>query len=349
MLGRHTNHEERKTMNWRWVTKRVFQAVFTIYLVISFTFVLIRQLPGGPADYIRAQLIGSGSLTAQERERLDSLVQTYVKINPDEPLHEQYIDYMVSTLQGDLGRSIWHQEQVIDLIAEALPWTLFVMMTAILLSFTIGITFGAMMAYTEGSRLDIGFSTTLSLFNSIPYYIVGILAVYILAYQYGWFPTGGHHSFGVTPGFNVSYIVDIFYHATLPVLSIVVTGAGGRALGMRGNSVRVMGEDYIRVAELRGLSSRRIALHYVGRNAVLPMYTNFMIAIGFLFGGAVILEQIFGYRGVGLLLFKSIGTRDYPLMMGSFLVITVAVVLAILVADLTYGKLDPRISTGDGR
>ncbi|MFD1511916.1 ABC transporter permease [Halomarina rubra] len=336
-------------MNWQWVTKRVLQALFTIYLVISFTFVLIRQLPGGPADYIRAQLIGSGTLSAQERERLDSLVQTYVNINPDKPLHEQYIEYMASTLQADLGQSVWHNEPVIDLIAEALPWTLFVMMTAILLSFSLGITFGALMAYTEGSRFDMGLSTTLSLFNSIPYYIVGILAVYILAYQYGWFPTSGHHSYSVTPGFNIDFIVDIFYHAALPVLSIVVTGAGGRALGMRGNSVRVMGEDYIRVAELRGLSSRRIALHYVGRNAILPMYTNFMIAIGFLFGGAVILEQIFAYRGVGLLLFESIGTRDYPLMMGSFLVITIAVVLAILIADLTYGKLDPRISAGGAR
>lgn len=336
-------------MNWRWVAKRVLQALFTIYLVISFTFVLIRQLPGGPADYIRAQLIGSGTLTAQERERLDALVQTYVNINPDKPLHEQYVDYLVSTMQGDLGHSVWHNEPVADLIAQALPWTLFVMMTAILLSFTLGITFGALMAYTEGSRFDIGLSTTLSFFNSVPYYIVGILAVYILAYQYGWFPTNGHHGFAVTPGFNVDYVVDVFYHAALPVFSIVITGAGGRALGMRGNSVRVMGEDYIRVAELRGLSSRRIALHYVGRNAVLPMYTNFMIAIGFLFGGAVILEQIFGYRGVGLLLLQSIKTQDYPLMMGSFLVITVAVVLAIFVADLTYGKLDPRISAGGSR
>lgn len=111
---------------------------------------------------------------------------------------------------------------------------------------------------------------------------------------------------------------------------------------MRGNSVRVMGEDYVRVAELRGLKSRWIALSYVARNAILPMYTNFLISIGFMFGGAIILEEIFGYYGVGYYMIRSINARDYPLMMGCFLVITIAVVIAIYIGDLTYGKLDPR-------
>lgn len=336
----------------QWYVKRTGQAVFTIFTVITFTFVLIRQLPGGPREYIKAQFLGSqaGSVSPQERARIEQLVEVYVNINPNKPLHEQYVEYMGSILQGDLGQSIWYHQSVASLIADRLPWTLLVMSIAILLSFALGITIGAVMAYMEGSTWDIGLTTTFSFLTSVPYYIVAILGVYILAYQLGWFPTSGHVSSDVTVGFNLPYITSILYHAALPIASIVITGAGGRALGMRGNSVRVMGEDYIRVARLRGLSSRRIALHYVGRNAILPMYTNFLIAIGFLFGGAVILEEIFGYQGVGLLLFRSINVRDYPLMMGAFLIITVAVIFGLYVADLTYGKLDPRIEAGgDGQ
>lgn len=328
--------------------KRSGQAVFTVFAVITFTFALIRSLPGGPQEYIKAQLIGAnaGSVTTEEMERINALVKTYVNIDPSKPLWEQYLEYLGSILQGDLGTSIWYSEPVASLIGEALPWTILIMGTSILLSFSIGITLGALMAYSEGSRLDVGLSTVLTFLNSIPYYIVAVLAVYLLAYQLGWFPTGGRVGGEVTAGFNLAYIKSVLYHAALPIASVVVTGAGGRALGMRGNSVRVMGEDYIRVARLRGLRSKRIALHYVGRNAVLPMYTNFMIAIGFLFGGAVILEEIFRYRGVGLLLFKSINTRDYPLMMGTFIMITLAVITGLFIADLTYGKLDPRVESG---
>lgn len=331
-----------------WYAKRVGQAVFTIFAVITFTFVLIRLLPGGPQEYIKAQLIGAnaGSVSPEEMERINALVKNYINIDPNKPLWQQYLEYMGSILQGDLGVSIWYSAPVAELIGQALPWTVLIMGTSILLSFTIGITLGAVMAYAEGTRTDVGLSTVLTLLNSIPYYIVAVLAVYVLAYQFGWFPTGGRVGDDVTAGFNADYMTSVMYHAALPIASVVITGAGGRALGMRGNSVRVMGEDYIRVARLRGLTSTRIALHYVGRNAVLPMYTNFMIAIGFLFGGAVILEEIFRYNGVGRLLFKSINTRDYPLMMGTFIMITLAVVTGLFIADLTYGKLDPTVESG---
>jgi peptide/nickel transport system permease protein len=332
-----------------WYLKRTLQALFTIYAVVSFTFVLIRQLPGGPAQYIRAQLIQQqgGSLTTQEMQQLNALVESYVNIDTNKPLWQQYVDYMVSVFQGDLGRSIWHQEPVASVIAERLPWTIFLMATAISLTFTLGVTIGALMAYAEGSKFDVGFSSLATFLTSVPYYVVAILLVYVLGYQLQLFPTGGRMTPGTVPGLNYAFFAGVLTHAALPIASMVVTGVGGRALGMRGNSVRVMGEDYIRVAQLRGLHSRRIALHYVARNALLPLYTSLMISIGFMFGGAVILEEVFNYKGVGLLLFRSISTRDYMLMMGCFLVITVAVVIGIFIADLTYGKLDPRLESGE--
>ncbi|WP_247004504.1 ABC transporter permease [Halosolutus gelatinilyticus] len=332
-----------------WYLKRTLQALLTIYAVVSFTFVMIRQLPGGPQDYIRARLIQQkgGSLTTQEMEQLNALVESYVNIQPDKPLWQQYIDYVVAVFQGDLGRSIWHQEAVASVIAERLPWTIFLMAMAITLTFTLGITLGALMAYAEGTKFDVAFSSLSTFLTSVPYYVVAILLVYILGYQMQLFPIGGRMTPGTVPGLNYAFFAGVLVHAALPIASMVVTGIGGRALGMRGNSVRVMGEDYIRVAQLRGLRSRRIALHYVARNALLPLYTSLMISIGFMFGGAVILEKVFNYRGAGLLLFQSIKTRDYTLMMGCFLVITVAVVIGIYIADLTYGKLDPRLESGE--
>ncbi|HET7324230.1 MAG TPA: ABC transporter permease, partial [Halococcus sp.] len=149
-------------------------------------------------------------------------------------------------------------------------------------------------------------------------------------------------------GFNWPYISSILYHAVLPLLSTTLVGWGGTALSMRGNSISILGEDYIRVARLRGLSRRRIALRYVARNAMLPMYTGIVLAIAFMLGGSVILEQIFTYPGVGYYLFLATVSRDYPLMMGGLIMISTAVVIGVLVADLTYSKIDPRAS-GEGQ
>lgn len=332
-----------------WYLQRTLQAVLTIYVVVTFTFVLIRLLPGGPMDVMRARLMEQhqGSLTTEDMRRINRIVEQRMNINPDKPIHTQYIEYTTSVFSGNLGQSTWHQEPVMELLIERIPWTIFLMGTSISLSFTLGLTLGAIMAYNEGTRLDIGLSSYSTFITSVPYYVVAILLVYFLAYQGGYFPIRGRMYADTTPGFNLKFFQGVIHHAILPIVSIVITGMGGRALAMRGNSVRVMGEDFIRVARLRGLKPRWIAVQYVGRNALLPMYTNLMIAIGFMFGGAIILEEIFGYRGVGLLMFQSIGNRDLPLMMGCFLLITVTVVTAIYIADLTYGKLDPRVKSGE--
>jgi len=171
--------------------------------------------------------------------------------------------------------------------------------------------------------------------------------VVFLAYQAKLFPTGGRVPEGVQSGFNLAYIRGVVYHATLPILSTVVL-SGLASLAMRGNSIRVLGEDYMRVAQLRGLSDAVIATQYVARNAILPMYTGFMISVGTVFGGSVILEIIFVYRGVGFYLVEAARARDYPLMMGGFVLITFCVVVALLIADLTYPMLDPRAESGGG-
>lgn len=328
-----------------YLVKRLAQAVFTLYAVVTLSFGLIQMLPGGPADYLRAQMRQQGG-TQMTAEELNRRIEAQYDVN--EPIHQQYMDYMASVLQGDLGESVRHGD-VADVLAQAIPWTVFLLATSLFLMFLIGIVLGAFMAYREGSRFDLG-STGLSLvLNSTPYYVVALLLLTFLAYRTGTFPTGGHHASELEPGLHPAFVLSVLHHAALPIASLVVTGFGGWALNMRGNSIRVLGEDYLRVARLRGLSESRIAIRYVGRNAILPMYTNLMIAIGGVFGGAIILEEIFRYPGVGWYLINAIGQRDYPMMMGTFIVITVAVLLGVVIADLTYGWIDPRAKGGASR
>jgi len=329
----------------RYVVKRLLQAFLTIYVVISLSFVMIREMPGGPLDYIGAQLLQGGGGT----EQLEALAETVLNINPNRPLHEQYISYMTATLQGDLGQSVWYEEPVAAILGRALPWTVMVMSIALVLTFSFAVLLGAMMAYRQGSWFDGVVSVFGTAVDSVPYYIAAVLLLYVASFQLSIFPTGGRMSRGMEPNLSIAFFADVLYHATLPIASIALTGWGIKSLQMRGNSIQTLGSDYLRVAKLRGLADWRITIGYVAHNAVLPMYTGFVISIGFVFGGSIILEEIFSYPGLGYYLFQAINARDYPLMMGGFIVITIAVVTGLFVADLTYSRIDPRIGTGGQR
>lgn len=328
--------------------QRFIQLIITTVSVITFSFAVIRLMPGGPMDYLRAQLsanMGSG----RSQEEINSIVEAYVSVNPNDPIHVAYINYVTDLIQGDFGRSVWYDRPVAEIIAEALPWTVFIMLVSLVFTFAIGIALGASMAYFEGERIDTVGSLISVVFTSIPYYIFALLLLFLLSYQTEFFPTGGLHSNDTTAGLNLEFLLSALHHGTLPIVSLVLTGFGGWALSMRGNAIRVLGEDYLRVAELRGISDYRISMKYVGQNAILPMYTGLLISIGFMFGGAVILEEIFKYPGLGYYILRSVEARDYPLLMGGFIVITLAVLVAILFADLTYGKIDPRAGGGEDR
>jgi len=321
-------------------TARVF---VTVFLVASLTFGLVRLLPGGPFTLLRAQLLRQG-VPADE---VDARIANLQNIRPDEPLWQQYIDYMLALFQGNLGESISLGEPVVAVIAKAAPWTVFVVLVSTILVFVIGIFIGSLQAYWEGSRFDqlvTGVSISLM---SLPFYVVAVIALYIFAYQLGWLPTAGTVSNSVERSLGVPFLVSALKHSILPIVSYTLGAAGGQALAMRGNSIQVLGNDYVQVARLRGLSDRRIATRYVARNAILPMYTGFLLLLGFRLGGTVILEQIFSYTGLGYYMITALNANDYPLMMGTFLVITVALVVGVFIADLTYSRIDPRISAGE--
>ncbi|MCO8245273.1 MULTISPECIES: ABC transporter permease [unclassified Haladaptatus] len=335
-------------MNLRYLVKRATYALATVYLAVSLSFFLIRMLPGGPETYIKNKLMQSQ--TSMSVEQINHLAAAYTNVYPDQPLYVQYINYMTSALHGDFGTSVWFGEPVSHVIWRAMPWTLFLSTVTLFLGLTIGVVVGGLMAYKEGGKFDVGVTSYTLIAGSIPYYMLAIVLVYVLGFMWGIFPTNGAYASGLEPGFNIPFMKSVVYHAVLPVLSMVFVSFGGTALGLRSNAISELGSDYIRAARIRALPQHRIALRYVARNAILPMYTGIMMGIASIFGGSIILEQIFGYQGIGYIMFKATMSRDYPLMMGSFILVTVATVTGIFIADITYGMVDPRIETGgEGR
>lgn len=330
--------------------KRVGQAILTLVVVVTITFFMYRLLPGGPVEAMRQQLIQRAMAEGGEvnMDRINRLVELYTGIQPDEPVYIQYLNYLYDVIvHQDFGRSFSKGDPVFQILFKAMPWSVFVSIYGLLLGFTSNVLLGALMAYKEGSRFDSAMSTFATFMSSVPYYVGAILMLSYFAFQLGWFPTGGRFDPDTIPGFNVPFMIGVVQHAALPILTGFIVGFGGGALSMRGNSIRVMGEDYIRVAQLRGLSEMRIATRYVTRNALLPMYTTLMVGIASIFSSSVIMEKIFNYPGVGWYTFGALENRDYPLLMGIFIFFTIVTLAGILAADFTYGLIDPRATAED--
>ncbi|KZN23304.1 ABC transporter permease [Haladaptatus sp. R4] len=330
--------------------RRTAQAVLTLVVAVTLAFVLFRLMPGGPIEAMRNRMIQQAAASGAgiNTERIDDMVQLYTGIEPNQPIYIQYVNYLRDIiLYQDFGESIRYSRPVFNILFEAMPWSVFISVYGLALGYTANILLGAVMAYKEGTRFDQSSTVGAILLNSIPYYVGAIVLLAIFAYNLEWFPTGGRYNTDLIAGFNVAFMVSILRHAALPILSSFIIGFGGRALAMRGNSIRILGEDYLRVARLRGISSTRIATRYVARNAILPMYTQLMIGISAVFSSSVILEYIFTYPGVGWYTYGALKARDYPLLMGSFIFFTTVTIIGILVADVTYGIVDPRASTGD--
>lgn len=331
--------------DYYYYVERVAQSIITIFAVTTFSFFLMRQLPGGPVAYIRAQLVQDNQQITQRE--VNRLVEAYTNLRPDEPLHIQYINYMESVLlHFDLGRSYWYGEPVADILLKSLPWTIYISAIALFGGFAFNVIMGSVMAYKESSKFDTSATISFLFFGSIPYYVIAVLLVYVFGFQLQWFPNGAAYDTTIPAGFNFEFMQSVLYHSALPIASLFIARTAG-AIGMRANAVRVLGEDYLRVARLRGLPERRIATRYVARNAILPAYTSLMIAIGTLFGGSVILETIFAYPGIGYYTFQALQASDYPLMMGGFVLTTTATVTGVLIGDLTYGFVDPRAGGED--
>lgn len=319
--------------------RRIVVYAITLWAAISLNFLLPRLLPGNPADIMIAQMSRNGEISQAQVLNIKRLFG-----NPEESLWQQYLQYWQQIAQGDLGiSSQFFPEKVTSLIGGALPWSIGLIGTATIIAFLLGIGLGALAGWKRGTWVDQLVPST-TLLQSLPYFWVALVLIYVFAVQLQWFPIVGGYNFFVfnAPEWSWAFVGSVLYHAALPAATIVISAVGGWLLGMRNMMVSTMGEDYVTTAEAKGLSPRRVMITYGARNAVLPSIAGVGIALGFVVGGSVIMEQVFSYPGLGKLMITAVRGNDYALMQGVFLVITLTVLVTMFITDIVYGLIDPR-------
>lgn len=324
-----------------YVVRRVVMALVTIYIVVSLSFYMIRLMPGSPIEFLEFQLQQQGTVSP---DQIRQQVQAIYGVMPTGPIWQQYLTYVGNVFRGDFGTSLLNPGQsVLAIISQALPWTLMMVGISLIVSFALGTWIGTQIAAHPDSVLSKITTGIVSFLSSVPQYLTAIIAIYLLANLHHVFPITGAYSNNTTPGPNLAFIGSVIYHAILPIVCYVLSAFAGWALNMKGSVTNVLGADYVRAAEARGLSDRRVTQTYIGRNAMLPMVTSLALALGGMFGGSVFIETYFSYPGLGFKLISAVNSRDYSLMMGCFILITTAVVIANLIVDLVYPVIDPRI------
>ncbi len=326
--------------------RRLLAMFATIFLVVTLTFFMVRLMPGNPIEvYINQQM----SLTGISYQEAQNQAAALYNIDLTSPIWVQWVDYMKKMSVGDFGYSFSSPgTPVIKMIVDYLPWTIFSVGISIFISFILGIFMGMYIAYKRGGWMDHILSSFASITSSVPNYLVGILLLIFFGVQLRIIPFSvmrGTAPAGVEPGFSLEYLWGIFAHAILPMLTYIISTIGGWILTMKNTTMTTMGEDYVLVAKARGLKESRIIVHYVGRNAILPLFTTLVMQVGLLIGGSPLIETIFVYKGIGYALSNSLAQRDYPVMQAIFLCITISVIFANFAADLLYSKLDPRIKS----
>lgn len=325
----------RSRIPWRFLGGRAAFYVFTLWAAVTINFFLPRLMKG---DAVSQYLARNRNVTPEAAEAL----RTLLGLDSDRSLGQQYLDYLGLLLRGDLGVSLLHGlRPVTEVIAQALPWTVGLVGFATVVSFLIGTIGGAIVGWRRGSRAEVLIPITTFL-GTIPYFWLGLLAIAFFSVQLRWFPIGKAYGVGMSPEWSFEFIGQVIHHGTLPALTIVIASLGGWMLGMRNMMLTVLDEDYIVVAQAKGLPNRRVLWRYAARNAVLPQIQSFALSIGFIVGGTIVMEMVFSYPGVGKLLLDATNAKDYALMQGVFLIITLSVLVANVLADIAYAFLDPR-------
>lgn len=325
-----------------YVLRRLGMFLLTIWLGATIVFIIPRLMPGDPVG----ALVGRMASQAGRIENADVMINAWrKKFGLDEPLFNQYLHYMGNVATGDLGYSLANFPATVnEMIGRSLPWTIGLLSTAIIISFLLGNAIGALLGWRRTPRWVknvLPFSLT---FTSVPFFMLAMIFIYIFAYGLKILPPNGASGRGVDEGITPEYIWSVVQHAILPVLAIVVTSMGGWALGMRGMMITSDGDDYLILAQAKGLRPRRIFTRYAVRNAILPQFTALALSMGLLVGGSILVEYLFAYPGLGYLLYDAILTSDFNLIQGIVFVLVLTTSTAVLIIDLIYPLLDPRIS-----
>ena len=320
----------------QYLTRRLGFYFIAAWAALTLNFFIPRLMPGDPAAIIFARF--RGKLTP---EAMIALRETFGLT--DGPLLLQYFSYIKSMFKGDLGVSIaYFPEPVANIISTGLLWTIFLAGTSLVISFIIGTLLGAIISWKRGGRLDSFLPPSLAFIGAFPYFWLAMLSLYIFGFKLEWFPLRHAYSDDVTVGLNIPFIFSSIYHAILPATTMILVSLGGWMLSMRNTMLTTLGSDYITLARAKGLSSWVVMLKYAARNAILPNFTGFGMALGFVLSGALLTEIIFSYPGQGYLLLQAVRSQDFPLMQGLFMTITLAVLAANWFVDIAILFLDPR-------
>jgi peptide/nickel transport system permease protein len=324
----------------RFALRRLGFFVLTLWAAVTLNFFLPRLMPGNPALAMMAKF--HGRLSGQALNALEVIFG----VGTHQSLLAQYFHYLGDILTGNFGTSLFFfPEPVSQVVRGAIPWTLGLVGVTTILAFALGTGLGIVTAWRRGSRLDSIMPPVFVITSAIPYFWVGMMFILIFGVRLKWLP----YTFGFdpsqTPGFSAAFIGNVLEHAVLPALALLITTIGTWILTMRNTMVSVLAEDYVRMARAKGLPGRRVMYDYAARNAILPNLTGFAMSLGFVVGGAILIEYVFDYPGVGYMLLQAVQNEDYPLMQALFLLITVAVLVAILLSDIATAVLDPRTRT----
>lgn len=320
-------------MNVRTIATKAIPLAITVWAAVTLNFALPRLAPGDPLDYI----LGDDVATLSEAQRTTANRE----LGLDAPLPVQYLGYLRGLATADLGHSIRYGRPVSALLAERMGWTLLLALPAALISLVAGTALGAIAAWHRGRPNETGLLVGILLLDAMPAFWVGMLLVAVFSLELGWLPSFGALPPGGSEGLGV--IGEVGKRLIMPMTAIVLATIGQPFMVARGAITSSLGEDYIQMAQAKGLSARAVLFRHALRSSMLPMFTSFTLTLGALAGGVVVVETVFAYPGVGRLVFDAIRARDYPLLQGAFLVFAGSVIFANWAADLLYERFDPRV------
>ena len=322
----------------RLIGRRLALYALTFWVAITVNFLLPHLMPGNPIQTMIGKL--TGTVTPAEIRS----IRLFFGGGVDKSLLSQYFTYIGQLLHGNLGFSFTNSASVSSILRQYVPWTICLIGVATIISFLIGTVSGALLGWTRGSRLD-SLIPTATFFQATPYFFLATVMLLVFASNLHWFPPlDGYNISSVHPGWTWAFVFSALRYGQLPLISIVLSSVAGWMLGMRNMMITMVAEDFVLMSIAMGLPKRKV-IWAAARNAVLPSIANLSLAIGLVVSGALLVELVFNYPGVGDLLLNAISSEDYPLIQGIFLIITLAVLAANLLADLVYLLLDPRTRT----
>lgn len=321
----------------KYILKKVSFFLLTLWVAASINFFLPRMMPGNPAENLIARFQG------QISDKALHAIEIAFGLNVHESMINQYFEYFKNIFTGNFGTSlVYFPTPVVKIIEQSLPWTIGLVGIATVIGFIFGTLLGIYVAWRREKKVSSIILVSALFVRSFPYFWFGLLILYLFGFVLGWFPLGGAYTTKMTLH-GVAYVSNVVYHGFLPALTIIISSLGGWLLTMRNNMISVLAEDYITVAEAKGLKEREIMLKYAARNAILPSVTGFAMSIGFIVGGAILTEIVYSYPGMGYVLYQAVVGQDYPLMQAIFLMISIAVLGANFIADMVYVLIDPRV------